>query len=110
MTYKEFENQVANTFNRMHIVESCDDDFAIDGAECDVQLLLIESFMKMFHIEYSRTHYGYTVRATILTYLFINDDDNTLEEALQSFNNILDKYNVVFNANPVYASCHLHIV
>ena len=110
MTYKEFENQVADTFNRMHIVESCDDDFMIEGSEYDVQSILSKSFRLMFFINYSRKQSGYRIDATTLEYLYKCDEFDNLVEALQSFNSIMDKYNVVFNANPVYAMCRLHIV
>ena len=110
MTYKEFEKAVVDTFNRMHIVESCDDDFMIDGSEGDVQTILARSFRLMFFIEYSRKQYGYRVFATTLEYLYKCDEFDNLVDALQSFNSIMDKYNVVFNADPVYANCHLHIV
>ena len=110
MTYKEFENQVANTFNRMHIVESCDDEFMIEGSEGDVQTILARSFRLMFFVEYSRTQYGYRVFTSTLEYLFMCDESDNLVEALQSFNSIMDKYHVVFNNSPAYEHCRLHIV
>lgn len=94
MTYKEFENQVVNTFNRMHYVESCDDGFMIEGSDCDVSTILADSFKLMFFVEYNRTH-GYRIFATTIEYLFMCDESDRLKEALQSFNDIMNRYNVV---------------
>jgi hypothetical protein len=109
MNYNEFEKKVADTFNRMHIVESCDDGFIEYGAEYDVGMLLMKSMIGMFHIEYER-HKGYTVSREELTQMFEADLDYFLLEALDSFNLILDKFNVVFNDNPAYERCKLHII
>lgn len=102
MIYKEFEKQVVDTFNRMHFVEHCDDEFMVFEHNCDVQSILALSFKDMFHIKFSSSD-GYTVSATALTRLFIDDEDNYLCEALQCFNNIMDKYNVVANTQVEYA-------
>lgn len=109
MTYTEFEKRVVDTFNRMHIVESCDEGFIVEGAENDVDMLLIKMMSGMFHIE-RVTGTGYVVSVTTLTRLFINDEDDFLIEALDSFNSIMDKYNVVFNASEQYRRFHLHII
>lgn len=109
MKYAEFEKIVADTFNRMHIVESCDEGFIEPGAECDVGMLLMKSMMGMFHIELVEGT-GYVVDRTKLMNLYLDDLDGVLLEALISFNGIMNKYNVVFNANEQYRNAHLHIV
>ena len=109
MKYAEFEKRVVDTFNRMCIVKSCDDGFIEPGAEYDVGMILIRTMKDMFHIKYE-PHTGYAVSATTLTRLFINDEDNFLIEALDSFNLIMDKFNVVFNDDSQYAHCNLHII
>lgn len=104
MTYNEFEKQVVDTFNRMHFVESCDDAFMIEGADADVQIILAESFIGMFHIEYHRT---YTVHRDDLRVMFEADVDNIMGQALQSYNDIMNRYNVVGNSDSVFT---LHII
>ena len=94
MKYAEFEKRVVDTFNRMCIVKSCDDGFIEAGAEYDVGMILIRMMKDMFHIKYEM-YTGYTVSATTLTRLFIDDEDDFLLEALDSFNGIMDRYNVV---------------
>lgn len=109
MNYADFRQRVVDTFNRMHIVAVCDDGFIEAGAENDVGMILMKSMMGMFHIERIEGM-GYAVSATTLTRLFINDEDNFLEEALNSYNLIMDKFNVVFNSNVQYEGAHLHII
>lgn len=109
MKYAEFEKKVVDTFNRMHIVESCDDGFIVEGAENDVGMLLMKMMMNMFHIELVKGT-GYVVSREILMHLCHYDFDEFLLEALDSFNGIMDKYHVVFNANAQYRGCHLHII
>jgi hypothetical protein len=109
MKYQEFETRVADTFNRMHIVESCDDGFIEAGYENDVGMLLMKMMMDMFHIERVKGT-GYVVSRETLMNLYLDDLDEFLLEALDSFNGIMDKYHVVFNANTQYQHCHLHIV
>lgn len=109
MKYTEFEKQVVDTFNRMHIVESCDDGFIEAGAENDVGMILMKSMMGMFHIEYVMGK-GYEVSRETLMDLHSADLDGFLLEALNSYNDIMDRYNVVFNENSVYGHCHLHII
>ncbi len=104
MNYTEFENQVVNTFNRMHFVESCDDEYMIEGADADVQIILAESFKQMFHIKYNR---AYTVSRDELYTMFEADADNILIQALDNYNNIMNRYNVVVNSDSTFT---LHIV
>jgi hypothetical protein len=94
MKYAEFEQRVVDTFNRMHYAESCDDGFIEGGYEYDVSNILSKAMKDMFHIKFTSTD-GYTVSATTLTRLFIDDEDDFLLEALDSFNGIMDRYNVV---------------
>jgi hypothetical protein len=94
MKYAEFEKRVVDTFNRMHYVESCDDGYIEGGYEWDVGNILDKAMRDMFHIKFEG-YTGYTVSATTLTRLFIDDEDDFLLEALDSFNGIMDKYNVV---------------
>jgi hypothetical protein len=89
MKYTDFEKQVVDTFNRMHYTESCDDLYIEGGYEYDVCSIISKSFSDIFHIT------GHSVSREELTRLFNEDEDMFLLEALQSFNNILDKYNVV---------------
>lgn len=109
MKYTEFEKAVVDTFNRMHIVESCDDGFIEAGAECDVGMLLMKMMMQMFHIELIKGT-GYAVSRETLMNLYLDDLDGFLLEALDSFNGIMNKYNVVFSASEQYRNCHLHII
>jgi hypothetical protein len=94
MTYAEFENRMVDTFNRMHYVESCDEGFIVEGAEWDVCLILSKAMRDMFHISFD-CYEGYTVRRDELMDIRADDLDDFLLEALDSFNGILDKYNVV---------------
>lgn len=94
MKYTEFEQRVVNTFNRMHYVESCDDGFIEEGYEWDVGMILSKAMRDMFHISYDRRE-GYTVSREELTQLFEADLDYFLLEALDSFEGIMNKYNVV---------------
>jgi hypothetical protein len=109
MTYTEFEKRVTDTFNRMHIVESCDEGFIIEGAEWDVDMILLKAMKDMFHIQYIKG-IGYAVRRDTLMDIRADDLDDFLLEALDSFNSIMDKYNVVFNASEQYHRFHLHII
>lgn len=109
MKYAEFEKRVVDTFNRMHIVESCDDGFIEAGAEYDVGMILMKSMMDIFHIELVKGT-GYVVSRDTLMDIRADDLDDFLLEALDSFNGIMDKYNVVFNDNPAYEHCYLHII
>lgn len=104
MKYTEFEQRVIDTFNRMHYVESCDDEFMIEGADVDAQIILSESFKHMFHIERNRT---YTVRRDTLKAMFEADADNIFTQALDSYNDIMNRYNVVGNDSCIFT---LHIV
>lgn len=109
MNYIEFETAVADTFNRMRIVESCDDGFIEAGYEYDVSMLLIKSMQDLFHIKHiSRA--GYTVSREELMGLRADDLDDFLLEALDSYNGIMNKYHVVFNDDPAYSNAHLHII
>ena len=105
MKYAEFEKKVVDTFNRMHYVDGCDDEFMIDGAIHDVQSILSKSFRYIFRIDYS-AHDGYTVERDELTHLYDIEDDYLLE-ALQSFNDIMNRYNVVASTTTEYS---LHII
>ena len=89
MKYTDFEKQVVDTFNRMHYVESCDDLYIEGGYEYDVCSIISVRFNEIFHIT------GHSVSREELTWLFNADEDHFLLEALESFNSILDKYNVV---------------
>ena len=106
MTYKEFENQVVNTFNRMHYVENCDDEFMIFGSDCDVSSLLSESFMRKFHIKFNHST-GYYVRERQLQALLFADEDEELIQALQVFNDIMNRYNVIASKDTEHT---LHII
>lgn len=94
MTYAEFENRVVDTFNRMHYAESCDDGFIEGGYTWDVGLILSKAMRDMFHISYDRMK-GYTVSMQTLMDIRADDLDDELLEALDSFNLIMDKFNVV---------------
>jgi hypothetical protein len=94
MKYTEFRQRVVDTFNRMHYVESCDDGYIEGGYEWDVCNILSKSFKEMFHIKFDRQH-GYTVNNEELMDIRADDLDDFLLEALDSFEGILDKYNVV---------------
>ena len=109
MKYAEFEKRVVDTFNRMHIVKSCDDGFIEAGAEYDVGMILSKVMRNMFHIELVRGT-GYVVRRATLMDIRADDLDDFLIEALDSFNLIMDKFNVVFNDDSQYAHCNLHII
>lgn len=109
MNYTEFEKRVVDTFNRMHIVKSCDDGFIEAGYEWDVGMILMKAMKDMFHIKYE-LYTGYVVSRDVLMDIRADDLDDFLLEALDSFNGIMDKYNVVFNDNPIYEHCYLHIV
>lgn len=100
MKYTEFEKMVVDTFNRMHYVEGCDDEFMIDGAVYDVQSVLSKSFRYILHIDYDARE-GYTVSREELTHLYDIEDDYLLE-ALQSFNDIMNRYNVVASTSTEY--------
>lgn len=90
MKYEEFEKRVVDTFNRMHYVESCDDNFIEAGSGSDVQSVLSESFKKAFHIDFTHTRGYYTSEEKLMT---LDLDD--MSEALNSYNDIMDKYHVV---------------
>ena len=94
MKYEEFEKQVIDTFNRMHFVESCDEGFIEAGADADVGMILAESFKRKFHIKFTHNRGYYTSREKLMQ-MFEADLDNILIEALNSYNDIMDKYNVV---------------
>lgn len=94
MKYEEFEKRVVDTFNRMHYVDTCDDEFIVCGSTNDVQSILAESFKGMFHIKCER-YIGYTVSRDELMGIRADDLDDDLLEALDSFNDIMDRYNVV---------------
>lgn len=104
MTYWEFEKKVADTYNRMHIVASCDDGFIEEGAEWDVGNILSKAMKDMFHI------IGHSVSRGMLMNLFHDDLDEFLNEALDSFNDIMDRYNVVPDNNVLCNCCTLHII
>lgn len=89
MKYTDFEKQVVDTFNRMHYAETCDDLYIKEGYEYDAFSIISVRFDEIFHIT------GRSVSREELTRLFNEDEDHFLLEALESFNNILDKYTVV---------------
>lgn len=93
MKYPEFEQRVIATFNRMHYVESCDDAFIVEGSLCDVQQILSTPFCAELEIRFTPST-GYTVRREILMRQF-DENDEFYPEMLDSFNAILDRYNVV---------------
>ena len=93
MKYAEFEKLVVYTFNRMHYVESCDDGFIEGGYEWDVGNILSKAMRDMFHIKFDKN--GYTVSSEVLMDIRADDLDDFLLEALDSFNGIMNKYNVV---------------
>lgn len=94
MKYTEFENQFIETFERMHCIESCDDAFCQEFAEYDLQSILSRSFVDIFQLD--REYYdGYVIERTKLIAMFEADEDNFLLEALTSFNECMDRYNVV---------------
>jgi hypothetical protein len=94
MKYAEFEQKVVDTFNRMHYVESCDDGFIEEGYTWDVGMILSKAMRDMFHITYER-YIGYAVSRATLMDIRADDLDDELLEALDSFNGIMDRYNVV---------------
>ena len=94
MKYAEFEKKVVDTFNRMHYVESCDAGYIEGGYEYDVCSIISKSFKEMFHIEFDRQR-GYIVSRDTLMDIRADDLDDFLLEALDSFNGIMNKYNVV---------------
>lgn len=103
--YAEFEKLVVDTFNRMHIVDTCDDGFIEGGYEWDVGNILSKAMKDMFHIK------GHTVCRTELMNLYLDDLDMFLLEALESFNDIMNKYNVVpAELDEFTQMCALHIV
>lgn len=89
MKYTEFEKRVVDTYNRMHIIDTCDDGFLEGGYEWDVCNILSKAMKDMFHIE------GHSVSRTELLNLYLDDLDGFLLEALDSFDDIMDRYNVV---------------
>ena len=104
MKYTQFEQKVVDTFNRMHFIESCDDTFCIEFADADVQTILAESFKAKFNIVYDRE---YTTTRKALIEMFEADEDAILIEALNSYNDIMNKYNVVAMSTNEYT---LHII
>jgi hypothetical protein len=104
MRYAEFEKRVVDTFNRMHIVESCDDGFIEGGYEWDVGNILSKAMKDMFHIT------GHSVSREVLMNLYLDDLDGFLIEALDSFNGIMDRYNVVPDDTEQYTMCSLRII
>jgi hypothetical protein len=93
MKYEEFEKRVVDTFNRMHYVESCDDNFIEGGYEWDVGSILAKSIKDLFHIKFTNTR-GYYCSQKELMKLFEADLDGFLLEALDSYNDVMDKYHV----------------
>jgi hypothetical protein len=93
MKYEEFEKRVVDTFNRMHFVESCDEGFIEAGADADVGIILAESFKQRFHIKFTHNR-GYYCNQKELMKLFEADLDGFLLEALDSYNDVMDKYHV----------------
>ena len=94
MKYTEFETQLVNTFNRLHCIESCDDPFCVEFADYDPQTILSMSFMQVFKI--TREYYdGYKISRAELIRMFEADEDELLIQALNSFNEVMDRYNVV---------------
>lgn len=106
MTYTEFEKRVTDTFNRMRIVDTCDEGFIEGGYEWDVSEILSKAMRDMFHIE------GHTVSKEVLMNLYLDDLDGFLIEALDSFDGIMNRYNVVPGNVDEYAKygCALNIV
>jgi hypothetical protein len=94
MKYAEFEKRLVDTFNRMHYAESCDDGFIEGGYAWDVSNILSKAIRDMFHIKFEN-YTGYTVSREVLMDLRADDLDDFLLEALDSFNGIMDRYNVV---------------
>lgn len=94
MKYAEFEKRVVDTFNRMHYAESCDDGFIEGGYTWDAGSILSKAMRDMFHITHER-YIGYTVSRATLMDIRADDLDDELLEALDSFNDIMDRYNVV---------------
>lgn len=105
MKYTEFEQKVVDTFNRMHYVNSCDDEFMIEGSDCDVQHILSSAFCSELNIKYDRST-GYNVSREALIRLYEADEDNVYPQMLDSFNDIMNRYNVV----ALDTSYSLHIV
>lgn len=106
MKYAEFEQKVVDTFNRMHIVDTCDDGFIEGGYEWDVGNILSKAMKDMFHIE------GHSVSREELMNLYLDDLDGFLLEALDSFNGIMNRYNVVPGNIDEFIrdKCALHII
>ena len=94
MKYTEFEKQFIDTFERMHCIESCDDQFCQEFAEYDLQSILSKSFADIFNLTRER-YDGYVIERTQLMQMFEADEDGFLVEALNSFTECMNRYNVV---------------
>lgn len=104
MKYAEFEQRVVDTYNRLICIDTCDDEFFRFAWDYDIDSVLLLAFKQIFHIDPKK----HEVSRTELMCLFDDDLDKELPVALDSFNDIMDRYNVVPAELNKY--CHLRIV